>query len=97
MKKEMETFKIVNWSEVARIAFQRKLEDLKFLQDFTADSEITLEDAERIGKEISHNQASRQINSLPNREIRERDRFFGILGENSDEWDEIEKKIYDGR
>jgi len=59
MKKEMEKFKGVNWSEVARIAFQRKLQDMKFLQDLTSDSEISSEDAERIGRAVSEKLGAR--------------------------------------
>lgn len=61
MKKEMEKFKGVNWSEVARTAFQRKLQDLKFLQDLTSDSEISSDDAERIGREVSEKLGARYM------------------------------------
>jgi hypothetical protein len=59
LKKEMDKFATVNWSEVAQGAFQKKLEDIKFLKKFTSDSEFTLEDAERIGREISANLGER--------------------------------------
>ena len=61
MKKEMEKFKVVNWSEVARTAFQRKLQDLKFLQDLTSDSEISSDDAERIGRAVSEKLGERYM------------------------------------
>jgi len=53
LKREMEKYKDVDWSAIARIAFQRKLDDLRFLKEFTSDSEITDEDAERLGRDIT--------------------------------------------
>lgn len=53
LKNEMDEFPEMNWSEVARAAIRQKLADLKFLRAFKADSEITPEDAERLGRELS--------------------------------------------
>ncbi len=64
MKKEMEHFKDINWSEVARAAFKRKLDDLKFLRDFTSDSEISPDDAERIGRDISAKLGERYMRDI---------------------------------
>ncbi|HMF32858.1 MAG TPA: hypothetical protein VKK79_15650 [Candidatus Lokiarchaeia archaeon] len=59
LKSEMEEFPEINWSEVARAAFRQKIADLKFLREFKAQSDITPEDAERLGREISANLAKR--------------------------------------
>lgn len=59
LKKEMEKFKIINWSEVAREAIVKKILQLKILQSFSKDSELTEEDALRLGKEVNKALAKR--------------------------------------
>lgn len=53
LKKDMDSHPWVNWSEVARIAFRDKVRDLKVLEDFTSDSEITDEDALELGRKVN--------------------------------------------
>jgi hypothetical protein len=53
LKKEMDEFPEINWSEVARSSIRQKIADLKFLRAFKAESEITPEDAEQLGRELS--------------------------------------------
>ena len=53
LKKEMEEFPEINWSEVARTSIKQKLVHLKFLKGFRIDSDITLEDALKLGQEVS--------------------------------------------
>ena len=53
MKKEMDSFPEMNWSEVARQAFRQKIEDMDFLRKFKERSKLTEEDALRLGKEVS--------------------------------------------
>ncbi len=53
MKKEMDSFPEMNWSEVARQAFTQKIEDMEFLRKFKEKSKLTEPDAMRLGKEIS--------------------------------------------
>lgn len=53
LKTEMDEFPEMNWSEVARAAIRQKIADLKFLRAFKADSVITSEEAERLGRELS--------------------------------------------
>jgi len=55
LKEEMRKFPEINWSEVALISIRQKIADLKFLKAFTNESEITFEDAETLGKELSKN------------------------------------------
>lgn len=52
LKKEMEKFPEINWSEVARESIKQKIKDLNFLNGFTMDSEITSEEALKMGKEV---------------------------------------------
>lgn len=59
LKDEMEKFPEINWSQVARSAITQKLADLKFLRAFTEQSEITLEEAETLGRELSKTLAKR--------------------------------------
>ena len=53
LKEEMEKFPEINWSEVARAAFRQKIADLKIIQSFKKRSEITPDDAEKLGREVS--------------------------------------------
>lgn len=53
LKKEMEDFPEINWSEIARASIRQKIADLKFLKAFRSESEITPEKAEELGYEVS--------------------------------------------
>ncbi len=53
LKQEMDDFPEINWSEVARIAFKRKIEALKVLKDFSSDSEMTEQDAIELGRKVN--------------------------------------------
>lgn len=55
MKQKMNSFPEMNWSEVARQAFSQKLQDLEFLKKFKEKSELTKDDAMRLGAEVSKN------------------------------------------
>ena len=59
LKKKMDSFPEMNWSEVARQSFAVKIRDLEFLRKFTSDSSLTDQDALRIGKEVSKAVSSR--------------------------------------
>ena len=61
LKKEMEEFPEINWSEVARTSIKQKIAHLKFLKGFRMDSEITPEDALKLGKEVSKLLAERYM------------------------------------
>lgn len=52
MKKKMDSFPEMNWSEVARQAFMQKIEDMEFLRKFKEKSKLTETDALRLGKEV---------------------------------------------
>ena len=53
LKNNMDSFPEMNWSEVARQSFRKKIHDLKLLKKFTSDSTITEEDALKWGREVS--------------------------------------------
>lgn len=53
MKKEMDKFKEINWSEVARQAFMQKLRDMETLQRFKSKSDLTKKEAVELGKKLN--------------------------------------------
>jgi len=59
IKKEMESFPEINWSEIARAAIKRRLLILKKLKEFTKDSELTEEDAIELGRKVSESLSKR--------------------------------------
>jgi hypothetical protein len=59
MKQEMDKFEEMNWSAVARAAFNKRLILLKEFRKFTKDSELTEEDAIRLGREVNKAAAKR--------------------------------------
>jgi len=61
LKHKMDQFPEMNWSEVARQAFARKVEQLRILKEFTKDSTMTEEDAIRMGRELKRRHAQRRL------------------------------------
>ena len=59
LRNKMESFPEINWSEVARQAFNQKVGDLEFLKKFKSKSTLTEKDAIMLGKEVSGNVSSR--------------------------------------
>ena len=53
LKKMMEQFPEINWSEVTRDSIKKKIVQLSFMKSFRIDSEISPEDALKLGREIS--------------------------------------------
>ncbi|TFG26903.1 MAG: hypothetical protein EU532_08720 [Promethearchaeota archaeon] len=53
LKKEMEKFPEINWSEVARNSIKQKVVELNFMKGLTMDSEITPEVALKMGQEVN--------------------------------------------
>jgi hypothetical protein len=60
LKTKMDQFVEINWSAVARVAFDEKIKDLEFLKKFKAKSTLTEEDALRLGKELNEKLAKRR-------------------------------------
>jgi hypothetical protein len=52
MKKKMDEYAIINWSEVARQAFTDQLGRLETLEAITAKSKATEKDVEELSKKI---------------------------------------------
>ena len=58
LKKEMEQFREINWSEVSRVAISekiKKLELLKALDKLASKSELTDKDCLELGRKINKN------------------------------------------
>ena len=53
LKKEMEKFPEINWSEVARDSIKKKIVQLTFLKGFRMDSDITVDEALKLGQEVN--------------------------------------------
>ena len=53
LKKEMEKFPEINWSEVARDSIKKKIAQLTFLKGFRMDSDITVDEALKLGQEVN--------------------------------------------
>ena len=49
----------LKWSDIARQAFEKKVEELELTEKLLAKSELTEEDAERIGHGIKHKMRKR--------------------------------------
>lgn len=52
MHKEISQHPEIKWSEVARQAFQKKIKELHWMDILLSESELTEEDAEKIGHKI---------------------------------------------
>ena len=59
LKDDMDAFPDINWSAVAREAIKQKIILLKKFREFTKDSEMTEEDALRLGKKVNRALAER--------------------------------------
>ena len=53
IKKEMDKFPEINWSEIAREAIKRRVIILEKFKKFTENSEFSEEDVVRLGKELN--------------------------------------------
>jgi hypothetical protein len=53
LKKMMENFSEINWSEVARDSIKKKIAKLNFIKTLRIDSEISPEEASNLGREVN--------------------------------------------
>ncbi|MFH1916610.1 MAG: hypothetical protein ABIJ21_05065 [Nanoarchaeota archaeon] len=60
MKQKMDSFAEINWSAVAREAFDQKIHDLELIKRFKSDSTMTEADAIRMGRELNRKLAKRR-------------------------------------
>lgn len=61
LRKKLNNFKEMNWSAVAREAFLQKIADLEFLREFKSKSELTKEDALKLGKKVNKRLSKRYL------------------------------------
>ena len=59
--KEMKAHREFKWSEVARQAIKRKLEELRSMDKLLSKSELSESDAEEIGHKIKHDIRNRLV------------------------------------
>ena len=53
IKREMEKFPEINWSEIARAAIKKRIILLKKFREFAGESDLTEEEAILLGKEVN--------------------------------------------
>ena len=61
LKQKMDVFAEINWSAVARSAFDEKIQDLELIKKFKSKSTLTEEDALRFGAELNKNLSKRRM------------------------------------
>ena len=54
LHKEMAQHSEIKWSDIARQAFEKKVKELHWIDKLLEKSELSEEDAERIGHKIKH-------------------------------------------
>jgi len=54
LKKKMEKHSEIKWSQVARNAIEKRINDLELLEKLTSKSKLTEEDVEKISKIINY-------------------------------------------
>lgn len=64
LKKKMNKFPEMNWSSVARRAFEEKIGDLELIKEFKADSTMTEEEAIELGREVRRGLAKKWREAL---------------------------------
>ncbi|MEF8880039.1 MAG: hypothetical protein V5A64_06590 [Candidatus Thermoplasmatota archaeon] len=60
LKKKMDSFIEINWSAVAREAFKEKISDLEFLKKFKEQSDLSEEEAIKLGRELNKKLSKRR-------------------------------------
>lgn len=61
MKQRIDEHPEINWSEIARQAILKKIDELAFVKEFTRDSTMTEEDAEKLGRQLNKKVAKRYL------------------------------------
>lgn len=59
IKKEMNKFPEINWSVIAREAIKKRIILLKKIREFSKESELSEEDAIRIGRKVNEGLSKR--------------------------------------
>jgi len=55
LKKKMLEMEDINWSAVARKAFEERIDEIEFLKDLANKSKLTVKDAEALSDKINKN------------------------------------------
>ena len=63
LKKKMEKYPEIKWSQVARKAIEEKIKDMELLDKLTEKSKLTKKDAEEISKIIKEEMAKKVLNA----------------------------------
>lgn len=61
LKQKMDSFVEINWSAVAREAFDEKIKDLEFVKMFKAKSTLSEKEAIKLGRELNKNLSKRRV------------------------------------
>ena len=59
LAKRMKTFSEIRWSEVARQAFEKRVNDLEIMNNIASKSKLTQKDVDEISKRIKRSSASK--------------------------------------
>lgn len=59
LKRKMDEFPEINWSEVARQSIRNRVEQMEFLRHFTSESKLTEKDALELGRKVNKAVAKR--------------------------------------
>jgi hypothetical protein len=59
LRSRMDGFPEMNWSEIARQAFEQRIRDMEFLREFKKESTLTEKDAIRLGAQLNRRLAKR--------------------------------------
>lgn len=54
LKKEMEGMKFINWSEVAREAFKKQIDEYALFKKIVSKSKLTQKDADELSRKVNH-------------------------------------------
>lgn len=55
LKKRMNRFNEIKWSDVSRKVIKEKVEDLEVMEEIASKSKLTKKDAVKLGKELNKN------------------------------------------
>ena len=59
LKKKMLQLDEINWSAIARKAFEEKIDEVKFLKNLASKSKLTEEDARELSEKINRSMAKK--------------------------------------
>ena len=54
LKKEMDGMKFINWSEIAREAFKKQIDEYTLFKQIVSKSKLTQKDADKLSKKVNH-------------------------------------------